>query len=93
MVGVLVAKGADVAVVDQDGLTPLHLAAFTGRADMVGALLRSGADVAAVDIYGETALHLAARGGHANVVELLLKAGAAVDGGGARSPLSVALNL
>ncbi|KAL8334232.1 hypothetical protein RB593_003761 [Gaeumannomyces tritici] len=41
------------------GLTPLHYAAFTGRADMVEFLLERGANPAARTECGETALHLA----------------------------------
>ncbi|KAL8357122.1 hypothetical protein RB598_002106 [Gaeumannomyces tritici] len=41
------------------GLTPLHYAAFTGRADMVGFLLKRGANPAAECESKETALHLA----------------------------------
>lgn len=73
---------ADPALVhawSPDGFTPLHLAAFFGRADAVQVLLAVGADadVASRNAMAVTPLHSAAAGGHAAIVELLLAAGAA----------------
>lgn len=74
--------------------TPLHYAAFAGRAgvvtgpggdrrvcdlDCVSALLDCGADVEARDGRGHTALHVAAAGGHADAARALLARGARVD--------------
>lgn len=44
---------------DDDGLTPLHLAAIAGDTRMVGFLLANGADVRAVDNEGHTVVHWA----------------------------------
>jgi uncharacterized protein len=64
-----------------DGWTPLHLAAFFGRAELANALLDRGADVNArsTNNMKNTPLHAAAAGGKTELVELLLKHGAAVD--------------
>lgn len=64
---------------NENGRTPLHFAAATGRCDLAQVLLQGGA---AVDepggIDGTTALHLASAEGHGDVVELLLGSGASV---------------
>jgi ankyrin repeat protein len=57
---------------DEDGDTPLHLAARMGHIDMVKLLVAHKADVNAKDRIDDTPLHLAALDGHAEVVELLL---------------------
>ena len=72
--------GADVAARDEDGLTPLHLAARDGTPEVVTALLDAGADIGANPnewpAHGLTPLHLAAGGGTPGVVAVLLDAGA-----------------
>lgn len=55
----------------ENGLTPLHLAAFRGHADMVKQLLESGANDKAVTKNGMTPLALARLGKHDDVVSLL----------------------
>jgi ankyrin repeat protein len=59
---------------DEDGFTPLHLAAANGQKDMVEFLLTSKAEFDAKDNAGSTALHqaAAAEGEHTDIVELLL---------------------
>jgi len=49
---------------DKYGLTPLHLAAFSGHQDVAELLLTSKAEVNAKDNLGLTPLHMAALGGH-----------------------------
>lgn len=63
----------------QAGLTPLHVAAFLGSAELVRVLLEHGASVEQATMRGETPLHLGARSCRPEVAELLLKHGAAVD--------------
>lgn len=76
--GALQHFGSDERV-DEEGLSPLMLAAQAGDAESVARLLRlrPGWQEEA-EHNGRTALMLAAAAGHAAVVELLLRAGAAV---------------
>jgi uncharacterized protein len=67
----LVAAGADVNAVQQDGVTPLHEAAHIGRADLVQLLLEHGADAAARDGQGRSAADFARERGHTSVLEIL----------------------
>lgn len=55
--------------VDNEGETPLHIAAKLGLADMVTQLRVAGANLFATNKWGETALHLAALYGHECVIE------------------------
>ena len=77
----LVAGGAAVNDYSADGWTPLHLAAFFGRARIAELLLAHAADVAArsTNSNGNTPLHAALAGNHAIVAGLLLGAGADVN--------------
>ena len=65
----------------QSGLTPLHIGAFVGSADVVAELLRQGCDVTAMTSRGETALHFGVRSGQPRIAQLVLdsSAGANVD--------------
>ena len=58
-----------------DGLSPLHLAAASGHAEVVEALLAAGAGIEVKEKGGVTPLHCAAASGHVAVVEKLLAAG------------------
>jgi ankyrin repeat protein len=68
-----------VNAVNEDGATPLHLAAARGHAEVVRFLLGNGSDISAADGRGFTVLQAAVRGGHEEVVELLIAEGADVD--------------
>jgi len=77
VVRALVGDGADVNAARGDGMTALHFAAESGRAEVARVLLEAGAAVDAGTRIGRYApLHMAARGGHGPVVALLLEAGA-----------------
>lgn len=64
---------------DENGNTPLLIAAQRGYAQMVKKLLEQGADVDARNDYGTTALMFASDYGHAEIVRILLDHGATVN--------------
>jgi hypothetical protein len=55
---------------DDDGWTPLHLAAFNGHVEAIGALELLGADKEAKSARGETPLYLAAGKGHVEAIKV-----------------------
>ena len=65
---------ADVNKRDQDGMTPLMLAAMNGHDVCAKILLEKGADVK-IHVYGFTALHFAAKKGYHRCIEVLLSTG------------------
>ena len=73
----LIQKGADVNVLDEDNLTPLHHAVEVGHLDMIKLLIEHGADL---DIKGSndewTALHEASQHTRLDILQLLVKNGA-----------------
>jgi len=85
------ASGTDVNAKDDDGVTPLLVAAVSGRKEIIELLIREGADVNA-KVNGVTPLHQAAFRSHKEIAELLIANGAdlnAVDNVGkfGRTPL------
>ncbi|CAL54788.1 Ankyrin repeat [Ostreococcus tauri] len=73
----LCASGADVDVMNDDGYTPLHVAAMDGRSEVIVRLVSAGAQLRARTrnrgslLPGATAADLAAKYGHDDVVRLL----------------------
>uniref|UniRef100_A0A0F7ZCG5 Ankyrin repeat domain-containing protein 27 n=2 Tax=Crotalus adamanteus TaxID=8729 RepID=A0A0F7ZCG5_CROAD len=57
---------------DDQGFTPLHVAAIYGQASLIDLLVSKGAVVNATDYHGSTPLHLACQKGYQNVTLLLL---------------------
>lgn len=78
-VGLLLKAGANVAIPNAFGATPLSEAARTGNMRILAMLLKAGADPKAVNQEGETALHAVARTGNIEAAKLLLKAGANIE--------------
>jgi ankyrin repeat protein len=87
IVTILIARGANVNIQDDQGVTPLMLASKTGKVDAVKALIAQGAKLEAQDKLGENALHIAAANGKKDVVEVLLDRGANI-----RSTTNTGLN-
>ena len=71
--------GTDVNAKEENGVTPLHQAAFYGQKEVVELLIAKGADVNAKEGDGWTPLHFAAEGGHNETAELLIAAGVDVN--------------
>ena len=95
LAAVLKADPAQLAARNDDGLTPLHVAAREGHPEAVRALLDAGAKAGETDnrpetrhrnadSNGWTPLHLAAMAGQARTAELLLDRGADVNAADAR---------
>ncbi len=73
----LIEHGADVNAQNEDGITPLHLAAWP---EMAGLLIASGADLEARSNEGDTPLIvMAAEAESEEMMEALLEAGADVN--------------
>jgi ankyrin repeat protein len=77
------------------GVTPLHVAAYSGYTEIAAFLLDQGADVNAQDDEGSTPLLDAAYGGHTETAALLLDRGADVNARNkyGMTPLSMAVDL
>ncbi|KAI9125321.1 hypothetical protein K1719_003937 [Acacia pycnantha] len=63
---------------DKHSRTPLHLAAWSGQAEVVNYLCKHKADVGAAAMDDMGALHFAAQKGHLDIVRALVSAGASV---------------
>ena len=64
---------------NQEGFTPLILAAFNGHLKIVRLLLDNGSKIDMKDIGGDTALISACSAGHEDIVKLLIYNGADVN--------------
>ncbi|XP_050779011.1 ankyrin repeat domain-containing protein 27 isoform X3 [Gopherus flavomarginatus] len=66
------ANGLGVNVTNQDGFTPLHVAALYGHPELVYLLLKHGANISAKNMNHAVPLHLACQKGHFQVVKCLV---------------------
>jgi len=72
----LLARGADPNLRQDDGTTALHLATRAGRSTVVSHLLLAGADPDPIDTRGFSPLHSAAELGIVRLIDSLIAAGA-----------------
>ncbi|KAG8510051.1 Ankyrin repeat domain-containing protein 27, partial [Galemys pyrenaicus] len=70
------ASGLSVNVTNQEGSSPLHVAALHGRADLIPLLLKHGASAGARNADQAVPLHLACQRGHFQAVKDLLDSNA-----------------
>ncbi|AZL16361.1 ankyrin repeat domain-containing protein [Rickettsiales endosymbiont of Stachyamoeba lipophora] len=73
----LIMKGADLEARNNDGRTPLHIAASNALLDLVRILIANGANINALDSKQNTPLHLAAAAGAPRTTQLILETGKA----------------
>ncbi|KAM9122589.1 ankyrin repeat domain-containing protein 27 isoform 2-T4 [Pangshura tecta] len=66
------ANGLGVNVTNQDGFTPLHVAALHGHPELVYLLLKHGANISAKNMNHAVPLHLACQKGHFQIVKCLV---------------------
>jgi len=89
------AEGADVnAAANYKRLTPLHLAAHRGHANIINLLLDAGAEIERCTRAGQSPLHLATAEAHEHATKALLARNANVDAHDAfdkRTPLHYAV--
>ena len=76
---VLIDNASDLEIQDDDGRTPLLLAAEENLLGVVQHLLTKEAKVNTEDDYGHTPIHAAAKNGHRDMAELLLKNKATIE--------------
>ena len=79
MVSALISAGASVHQAEENGATPLYIAAEEGHDSVVSALISAGASVDQAAENGATPLYIAAQKGHDGVVNALISSGASVD--------------
>ncbi|KAI6661640.1 hypothetical protein LOD99_13513 [Oopsacas minuta] len=70
---ILLQHNASMDQRDNDGITALHWAAYTGNADAVLSLLKHGASISITDKTGRSPLHMATQSDNPRVLQLLLQ--------------------
>jgi ankyrin repeat protein len=76
-IAILAHHGASIEAINEEGYTPLHVAAEDGLEKCIEILISFGASVhATTEEGGDTPLHLAAENGHVESVKILLLSGA-----------------
>jgi hypothetical protein len=79
--GVFLELGPNLAALDAQGNTSLHVAAARNRIACAQELLQSGIDVDVKNNDGETAFEIAVRAGHPDIENLIVSHMGSVDGG------------
>lgn len=72
-------NGLGVNISNEDGFTPLHVAALHGHTELVSLLLRHGANICLKTANHATPLHLACQNSHIQVVKCLLECSAKLN--------------
>ena len=67
----LIESDSEVEIIDQQGVTPLMLAATKGNLEIVKLLLAKGADITKTSKEGKTALNYAMANGHIKITTIL----------------------
>jgi ankyrin repeat protein len=82
-------SGVDANAIDDEGRTPMIMAAWRGHHHVLRSLLNSGVDINAADNLGRTALSWAAINGYRDITKTLLREAALVNvqGEGGLTPL------
>lgn len=75
----LLERDVNINAVDNEGITPLQIAAGLGQENIVQALLDKDANFDAADKYGWTPLYLAVHNLHAKVACILIERGAKIN--------------
>lgn len=76
LVKILIEKGAEVNLCDNNNISPLHWAVEYDNVEIIEYLLKNGAKTEIYDNLGETPLHWAAWTGHYKSAKILLEYGA-----------------
>ncbi|CAG8222257.1 unnamed protein product [Penicillium nalgiovense] len=79
IIAFLLEKGANMNVLNRDGMTPLQLACKTDNCEAVSLFLERGAQLEIRSSHGTTALHISALQGNWVVFDLLMIGGADID--------------
>ncbi|KAF2077715.1 hypothetical protein CYY_000962 [Polysphondylium violaceum] len=78
-ISLLLDKGADANIPNDQGETPLHVSCYYGLTDIAQALIGRGSNLEAKDEWAETPLHKCTYQNHHQQVKLLLEMGARVN--------------
>ena len=71
----LISQGAEINMLNYEGISPLCIASHNGNIESVKILLDNGADVETKDSFKRTPLHLSAQRGYWSIVKLLIEIG------------------
>lgn len=79
IVQLLINHGANVNIVQYDGMTPLMCAAKSGNANVVNILIQNGSLINITQFNGLSALHISALCGHNDIVKALIDVGIEIN--------------